>query len=312
MAEQVRTVRLGTRGSALARWQTDYVAGLLHQAWPALQVEVEVITTHGDVTLDTPLPLIGGKGVFTAELEAALRAGSIDFAVHSLKDLPTETPSGLTIGAIPRRADPRDSLISRGRYTLETLPQGATVGTSSRRRSAQLLAERPDLQLADIRGNIDTRIRKALDANGPYDAIVLATAGVERLSQMDVVSQLLPLTIMLPAPGQAALAVQCRSDEASLTLIAPLNDLETQIAVTAERAFLDGLGGGCSLPIAAYAQIDGDTLHLHSRVSAPDGSRQIDVDGDGEATVAAAQSLGRVLAKRALAQGAGELIGSEQ
>ncbi len=312
MAEQIRTVRLGTRGSALARWQTDYVAGLLRKAWPDLIVEIEIITTHGDVTLDTPLPLIGGKGVFTSELEAALRTGSIDFAVHSLKDLPTETPSGLTIGAIPRRADPRDSLISRDRHTLETLPRGATVGTSSRRRGAQLWVERPDLQLADIRGNIDTRIRKALDASGPYDAIVLAAAGVERLSRMDVVSQLLPLNVMLPAPGQAALAVQCRTDQASLALVEPLNDLDTEIAVTAERAFLDGLGGGCSLPIAAYAQIDGVVVHLHSRVSAPDGSRQIDVDGDGEATVAAAQSLGRVLAKRALARGAGELIGSEQ
>ncbi len=311
MADQARAARIGTRGSALARWQTDYVASLLRQAWPNLEVEVEIITTHGDVTLDTPLPLIGGKGLFTAELEAALRAGSIDFAVHSLKDLPTETPSGLTLGALPRRADPRDVLISRSGQTLDSLPRGATVGTSSRRRGAQLLFERPDLKLADIRGNVDTRIRKALDADGPYDAIVLAAAGVERLSRMDVVSQLLPLNIMLPAPGQAALAVQCRSDQASLDLLAPLNDLETEIAVTAERGFLDSLGGGCSLPIAAYAQIDGETLRLHGRVSAPDGSRQIDVDGDGEATAAAAHTLGRVLAKRALAQGAGGLIGAE-
>jgi hydroxymethylbilane synthase len=174
-----------------------------------------------------------------------------------------------------------------------------------------LLRERPDLKLADIRGNVDTRIRKALDADGPYDAIVLAAAGIDRLERIDVVTQLLPLDVMLPAPGQAALAVQCRADTASLDLLKPLNHLETEIAVTAERAFLDWLGGGCSLPIAAYAHIDGQTLRLHGRVSAPNGSRQIDVEGDSENTVAAAQSLGRVLAKQALAQGAGELIGSD-
>ena len=157
-----QTITLGTRGSALARWQTDYVGQLLRDTWPKLDVRVEVVSTQGDRVLDTPLPLLGGKGVFTAELEAALHSGKIDCAVHSLKDLPTESPTGLTIGAIPQRAKANDVLVSRQSYTLATLPQGATVGTSSRRRAAQLLHKRPDLQIVDIRGNVDTRIRKAL------------------------------------------------------------------------------------------------------------------------------------------------------
>src|SRR5215207_2285221 len=169
-----RSTRIGTRGSALARWQTDTVADLLRGAWPRLQVEVQVIQTQGDRVLDKPLPMIGGKGVFTAELESALRAGEIDFAVHSLKDLPTENPDSLTIGATPKRATPNDALISRDGYTLALLPRGATIGTSSRRRAAQLLYHRADLKIADIRGNVDTRIRKALDPDGQYDAILLA------------------------------------------------------------------------------------------------------------------------------------------
>ena len=310
MAEQVRTVRIGTRGSALARWQADYVSTRLRQTWPELRVEIEIIATHGDRVLDTPLPMIGGKGVFTAEIEASLRSGEIDFAVHSLKDLPVESPSGLTIGAFPRREDPRDALVSRGGHTLDSLPQGATVGTSSRRRGAQLLYERPDLTLADIRGNVDTRLRKALDADGPYDAIMLAAAGLERLGRLDTVSQLIPLRVVLPAPGQAALAVQCRTDADSLALLAPLNDSATELAVTAERAFLAGLGGGCALPIAAYAQLDGDVLHLDGRVNSPDGSRQIDVIGDSGATLDEARMLGAVLARRVLGQGASALLES--
>ena len=176
MPDPIAVVRLGTRASALARWQTAYVARLLRAARPGLQTEVRVISTRGDRVLDTPLPLVGGKGLFTAELEAALRDGTIDLAVHSLKDLPTETPAGLAVGAVPRRGDPRDALVSRGGYALPTLPAGATVGTSSRRRGAQLLYRRPDLRLADVRGNVDTRLGKALDAGGSYDAIVLASA----------------------------------------------------------------------------------------------------------------------------------------
>lgn len=302
-------LRIGTRGSALARWQTDHVATLLNTAHPNLQIKVEVITTTGDKVVDTPLPLVGGKGVFTAELEAALRHGSIDFAVHSLKDLPTETPPGLVVGAIPERENPLDVLVSRHNFTLVTLPQGATVGTSSRRRAAQLLYKRPDLNLIDIRGNVDTRIRKALDPNGDYDAIVLAYAGVTRLERESVISQILLLNDMLPAPGQGALGIQCRDEARSLDILKPLNHLETQLAVTAERAFLAGLGGGCSLPVAAHATLENDDLALRGRVTTPDGAHQIDVHHVTRATdVEEAYQLGAELARLALAQGAEQIL----
>ena len=259
-------LRLGTRGSALARWQTDYIAALLRGAWPDLVLEQVVFQTHGDRTLDTPLPLIGGKGLFTAELETAIRDGAIDLAVHSLKDLPTEQPAGLVIGAVPVRADARDVVISRSGRRLEQLPPGAVVGTSSRRRAAQLLRTFPSLRIADLRGNVDTRIGKALDPAGPYDAIILAHAGITRLDHGDVVTEILPLELMLPAPGQGALAVQCREVADLLAWLAPLEDAPTHAAVAAERAFLHGLGGGCAVPIAAYAHSD-DTGRLHLRVA---------------------------------------------
>ena len=306
----VRTVRIGSRGSALARWQTDYVAGLLRDAYPGLDVQIEIFTTKGDRVLDTPLPLIGGKGLFTAELEAALHEGRIDLAVHSLKDLPTENPPGLTVGANPPRASVQDVLVSRNGHTLDSLPAGATVGTSSRRRAAQLLSYRADFQTADIRGNVDTRVRKAHDPAGPYDAIVLAQAGLERLDRGEAISAVLPVDVMLPAPGQGALGIQCRDEDASLELLAALNHAETQAAVIAERAFLAGLGGGCSVPIAAYATVENGTLHLHGRVSALDGSQQIDVrrsTADG-LDLSAAQALGDEAAQEALAQGARALL----
>ncbi len=308
MTDSPRSVCLGTRASALARWQTAYVGDLLRQAWPGLEVHTRVITTRGDQALDTPLPLMGGKGVFTAELEMALLNGEVDFAVHSLKDLPTETPPGLAIGAVPPRGQPGDALVSRAGYTLATLPQGAAVGTSSRRRAAQLLHRRPDLRVLDIRGNVDTRLKKAFDPDGHYDAIVLALAGLERLGQTHAVSQVLALDEMLPAPGQGALAVQCRREAASLRWLAPLNHAAAEIAVTAERAFLAGLGGGCALPIAAYGEVEGDTLHLRGRVTAPDGSQQVDAALRGAAELAAARELGAALAQVALEQGAARLL----
>jgi hydroxymethylbilane synthase len=301
-----RMVRIGTRGSALARWQTDYVASLLQTAHPGLRVEVVVITTQGDRVQDKPLPLIAGKGVFTLELETALRGGEIDFAVHSLKDLPTEPPDGLPLGAIPARADAADVLVSGAGYTLATLPQGAAVGTSSRRRAAQLLHQRPHLRTLDIRGNVDTRLRKA--SAGDYDAILLAYAGLERLGRLDAVTERLSLDEMLPAPGQGALAVQCRDEAASLDLLAPIRHAPTTAAVTAERAFLAGLGGGCSLPIAAYAEIEGDDLFLRGRVNSLDGVQQIDVDISGAPDQA--ETLGYQLADLALAQGASALLES--
>lgn len=300
------TFCLGSRRSDLALWQTNYVRDLLLEAWPDLPVTVETITTKGDQVLDTPLPLIGGKGLFTAELEAALKSGAIDAAVHSLKDLPTEEPPGLVVGAIPSRADPVDVLVSREGYTLETLPAGATVGTGSRRRAAQLQSLRPDLKVSSIRGNVPTRIRKAMDPDGPYDAIILAHAGLERLGRMDVISQVLSLEWMLPAAGQGALAIQCRDESLSRERVAPLNHAATSAAVTAERSFLAGLGGGCALPIAAYATLHNGQLTLQGRVSSSDGSRKIDVRGEG--SLETAQELGHNLAEQALARGAGDLL----
>ncbi len=295
---------LGTRGSDLARRQTDYVLHLLQRAWQELEAEIRVISTRGDRTLDTPLPLIGGKGLFTAELEAALRNHTIDLAVHSLKDLPSAAPSGLIIGAIPPRASAADALISRAGYTLATLPQGAAVGTSSLRRAAQLLHQRPDLRIVDIRGNVDTRVRKALDPYGLYDAIVLACAGLDRLGLSEHIREVLPFEIMLPAPGQGALAVQCRDDSADR--LVPIHHLETAQAVTAERAFLTGLGGGCTLPVAAYANVENGEWTLRGRVSSVDGRVQIDVKSTFDPDDA--EQAGANLAREALAQGASTLL----
>lgn len=297
---------LGTRKSILARWQTDHVAGLLSAAWPTCNFVVETFNTKGDQDKSTPLPEIGGKGLFTLELENALRGGGIDIAVHSLKDLPTESPAGIAVAAVPERENPADALVSRGEFSVETLPQGAIVGTSSRRRAAQLLFARPDLKVIDIRGNVDTRLRKAFDPAGPYDAIVLAYSGLLRLDRADVVSQILPFDIMLPAPGQGALGVQCRDEAPSLEFVETINHAFSAQAVLAERAFLAALGGGCSLPVAAFAEIIDERLHLRGRVSAADGSRQIDVSIAG-ATNEAAQ-LGAALAESALGQGAAEYI----
>lgn len=306
----MNTIRLGTRGSDLARWQTDYVLQLLQTASPYLLADVEIFTTKGDQVLDTPLPLVGGKGLFTAELEAALRNGHIDFAVHSLKDLPTENPLGLVIGANPERANPADVLVSRSDYRLDTLPKGATVGTSSTRRAAQVLNYRPDLKIADVRGNVDTRIRKALDPDGPYDAILLAHAGLERLERLQVVSDVIPSAVMLPAPGQGALAVQCRDEAASLAALAPIHHLATALAVTAERTFLAGLGGGCSVPIAAYALLDGDRLTLRGRVLSLDGRQKIEVETTVTInhSMSEAANVGTDLAQEAISQGAAALL----
>ena len=300
-------VRLGTRGSALARWQTDYIAASLQRVWPGLPVEITVLHTQGDRILDKPLPAIGGKGLFTAELEEALRTRAIDLAVHSLKDLPTELEPGLIIGAIPARAPVHDVLVSRHRLRLDELPPGALIGTSSRRRAAQIRHHFEGFGMLDIRGNVDTRIRKALDPAGPYDAIVLAQAGIERLGHTAAISQILPLDLMLPAPGQGALAVQCRDEEALRALLAPLEDAATRAAVEAERAFLGGLGGGCSVPVAAYGAISDGLLTVRGRVTAVDGARQIDVQVQGDPNEAA--DLGRQLAQLARAQGAGSLLG---
>lgn len=302
----ISTLRFGTRGSHLARRQTQIVADLLQAAHPGLRIEVEVITTYGDQKLDTPLPLIGGKGVFTIELETALRDGAIDLAVHSLKDLPTADVEGVVIGAIPERASPLDVLISRSGLRLDELSERAVIGTSSLRRSAQLLARRPDLHLINIRGNVDTRLRKLRDREGPYDAIVLAKAGIDRLDLGEVVTEVLSPEMMLPAPGQGAIGVQCRAGDDALHLLRAIQHPATMAEVTAERSFLSALGGGCSAPVAALGEAHGDELTLRGRIGAVDGSRQVDVTSSGP--VSDAYALGASLAREALARGADALI----
>jgi hydroxymethylbilane synthase len=304
-AKSGRILMLGTRPSQLARWQTDHVAAALRAAWPDLQTETKIYTTRGDRELKQPLPSIGGKGVFTAEIEAALRAGEVDLAVHSFKDLPIETAEGLTIGAVLERADPHDVLVSRHGLPIEELAADPRIGTSSPRRAAQILAIRPDALIIPIRGNVDTRVRKA--SGDEYDAIVLASAGLARLGLEERVTQKLPFDVMLPAPAQGALAVQCRvEDEATLALLQAIHHQPTWIAVSAERAFLDGLGGGCALPVAAYASSDGEHVNLQGLVASPDGKRIIRVAGEGLAEDAL--DLGQRLARQALERGARRLL----
>ncbi len=294
-----------TRPSALARWQTQWVISALQSAQPGLLCEERIITTQGDKTLDKPLPEMGGKGLFTEELEAELLSGRVDCAVHSLKDLPVEDPGELTVGCIPVRADVRDVLISARGYGLGTLPPASIVGTSSLRRAAQVLSARPDLTVNSLRGNVDTRLRKALE--GQYDAIILAGAGLTRLGLEKHVTEWLSLDVMLPAPGQGALAVQCRADDqTTLNLLAALDDGSTRKAVTAERAFLSGLGGGCSVPVAAYAVISGQSsvISLTGLVISEDGKKVVKLTDQGVDALA----LGRELAQKAIEQGAGEIL----
>lgn len=294
---------LGTRTSALAMWQTEFVRSRLLALWPGLETELRPVVTRGDKTLDRPLPQIGGKGLFTQELEEALRAGEIDAAVHSLKDLPIEQPPGLALGAILGRDEARDVLIAREPYTLAAMPAGAVVGTSSLRRQAQLLHHRPDLVVRSIRGNVDTRVRKALD--GEYDAVVLAGAGVVRLGLDAAIRQWLPLEVMLPAPGQGALAVQCRAgDDETLRLLAGLDEPELRGCVSAEREFLRRLGGGCATPVAAYARRQDTMWLLDALVAAVDGSRCIRISLQGGGW----QELAAEAAARALAEGAAEAL----
>lgn len=294
----------GTRGSSLALWQTNHVISALERAWPGLSCHVKRFKTKGDKTLEVPLPQIGGKGLFTAELEHALREGDIDFAVHSLKDLPTDPSPGLTLGAVTNRTNAQDVLVAHEQWTLETLPTGATVGTSSLRRAAQLHHVRPDLDVQPIRGNVDTRVRKVHD--GTYDAAVMAAAGLERLGLTDHIAEYLSLDVMLPAAGQGALAVQCRAgDTQVLALLAAIDNEADRMATRAERTFLSALGGGCSTPIAAYARVGDDAMiEMNALIVSLDGQRVIRVQGVGTD----AQQLGRELAKEALGQGAQEML----
>ncbi|MFV1859632.1 MAG: hydroxymethylbilane synthase [Anaerolineales bacterium] len=296
-------LRFATRPSKLARWQSRSIQNALQQAWPGLRCTETVIRTEGDRVLDRPLPEIGGKGLFTQELENELLRGGVDAAVHSLKDLPVQLPAGLVVGLIPTRAEASDVLISPRGWTLESLPAGAIIGTSSVRRQAQLLAFRRDLQVRALRGNVDTRVRKVLE--GQYDAIILAHAGLARLSLHEHITQVIPLEIMLPAPGQGALAVQCRAQDAdSQRYLSALEDPGTRGAVEAERAFLTALGGGCSLPVGAYAQKHKDAWRMRAVVASPDGEQIRRVQRVGEDPLLLAEEL----AREAIADGAMQVL----
>lgn len=294
-------IRIGTRGSALALWQAEHVRGRL--AALGHQVELRVITTTGDRLLDRRLDSVGGKGAFLKEIEEAMLAGEVDLAVHSLKDVPTGLPPGLSLGAFLERADPRDALLTSGRRLAE-LTAGATVGTTSLRRQALLREVRPDLVPADLRGNVDTRIRRLRE--GRFDAIVLAMAGLARLGRDHEVTEALDPRQFVPAPGQGTIALECRDDDHAVRdAVAPLDDAATARAVTAERAFLAALGGGCNVPLGAHAREAGGHLELVAFVAAPAGPGIL----RGERSGSDPRALGRSLAEELLARGASALLG---
>jgi hydroxymethylbilane synthase len=305
MTQAVRELIIGTRSSKLALWQAEWVHARLRELEPGLSVSLKRIKTTGDKILDTPLAAIGGKGLFIKEIEDALRRGEIDLAVHSMKDVPTHVPEGLEILAIPEREDPRDVLVSRGGIAFAQLGAGARIGTSSLRRQAQLLHARPDLSIQILRGNVDTRLRK-LEA-GEFEGIILAAAGVRRLGWTDQVTEYLSPDVCLPAIGQGALALEGRASDAFMRDVAArLDHQPTRLAVTAERALLERLEGGCQVPIAAHATISGETLTMTALVASVNGRRLIRDSIQGLAQ--AAHRLGIELAERLLAQGGDEIL----
>jgi hydroxymethylbilane synthase len=298
------SITIGTRASKLALVQANLVRDHLMAANPGLDVRIENITTRGDIILDRPLSAIGDKGLFVTELEDAMRAGRIDLAVHSAKDLPSELPDDMALAAFPRREDARDALVSRAGLGLQELPQGAHVGTSSLRRACQLRAVRPDLRISDLRGNVDTRLRKLHE--GQYDAIVLAAAGLIRLGLQSEIAELLAPGVMIPAAAQGILALETRAgDERLAALLATLDHAPSRIAALAERAFLARAGGGCQVPLAAWANVEGDHLTIAGMIGAVDGRL---VRGEVHGAAAAAAALGVALAATLLAQGGRELL----
>lgn len=312
MKQQRSPIRIGTRSSALALWQTERIRALLREA--GQQTERVEIKTTGDLAPDIPLARIGSRALFTKQIDDALLEGRIDLAVHSLKDLPTELPEGITIGAVGSREDPRDALVGRGPIRWSELPRGGVIGTSSLRRRAQLLNLRPDLRIVELRGNVDTRLAK-LDARSEWTAILLATAGLVRLGLERRIGERLPPELMLPAPGQGALAVTVRkADTAIATAVRKaVHHPETAIAVAAERAFLGRLEGGCQVPVAAYAEWNSmgksSTIRLHGRVVSVHGEQMV----EGSETSPAgdeqeAAILGTSLAERLIAEGAGAIL----
>jgi hydroxymethylbilane synthase len=304
----IQKITIGTRGSKLALWQTNWVKAEIEKHHPGIEVEIKVISTKGDRVLDISLPKLGeqGKGLFTKELEDAILERRVDLAVHSLKDLPTELPSGLEIGAMCEREDVRDALVARNRInSFNELPERAVIGTSSLRRSAQLRRARPDLVIEPVRGNVDTRLRK-LD-EGQFDAIVLAAAGLHRLGHDNRITEHLSEDLVLPAVGQGALAIETRADDPVVNdIVRVLEHEPTRLACTAERAFLKGLGGGCLVPIAAHATIEDGLMTLKGLVASPDGSECVREQQSGPSRDA--DLIGKQLADELLARGAAKIL----
>ncbi|WP_446091951.1 hydroxymethylbilane synthase [Acinetobacter sp. 1124_18A] len=301
----MKTLKIATRQSPLALWQAEYIRARLQELHPDLTVELVKFVTQGDKILDTPLAKIGGKGLFVKELEAALLDGRADLAVHSMKDVPMALPEGLTLAVICEREDPLDAFVSNQFEKFADLPQGAKVGTSSLRRKSQILKQRPDLQIIDLRGNVGTRLAKLDD--GQYDAIILASAGLKRLGLSERIRHCLTPDISLPAVGQGALGLECRAaDQHVLALIQPLLHEETDVCVRAERAFNAYLEGGCQVPIAGYATLQNGQIHIEGRVGSADGQTLLRAELTDEASNA--QQLGENLARNLLDQGAGELL----
>jgi hydroxymethylbilane synthase len=298
-------LRIGTRGSPLALWQARYVRDRLQALAAPRPVELVEIETSGDRARELPLSQIGGDGLFTKEIQHAVLDGRADVAVHSLKDLPTAPVAGLTLAAVPPRGASGDAFVSRRHPRFDALPQGAIVGTSSLRRRSQALHRRPDLRVVNLRGNVETRLRKLTDEG--LDAIILAQAGLERLGLESAITELLDPAWMLPAVGQGALGLECRTnDRETYTLLRPLNDEPTERAVLAERSLLRSLGGGCLLPLGVRARIEGERLHLSAAVLTPDGVQR--VAGETSGLAADAEAVGRNLAELLLAKGAREVL----
>jgi hydroxymethylbilane synthase len=297
---KARTLRIGTRGSLLALQQSQWVRDELTRNWPELTVELQVIKTTGDKILDVPLAKVGGKGLFVKEIEDALQAGEVDLAVHSMKDMPARLPDGLIIAAIPQREDPRDVLVAHGGSSLEQLPRQARIGTSSLRRAAQAKAIRPDLRIENLRGNLDTRLRKAEE--GQYDAVILAAAGLHRMGWQKRITHYLPPERFLPAVGQGALGIEARADDAEvLAFLKRLHNPATAVTVTAERSFLAELEGGCQVPIGGHACILGQMVELDGLIASIDGTTLL--RRTGNAPLAAAAQLGRRIAQELLVAG---------
>lgn len=300
-----RKIRIGTRGSLLAVTQAEHVAAELRRRYPDREPVLVKIKTSGDKFANIPLSQVGGKGLFIKEIEEALQAEHVDLAVHSMKDVPTDVASGLTIAAILEREDPSDVLISRRGLILDDLPQGARIGTSSLRRQAQLLHYRADLTVVPLRGNLDTRLRKLESEN--LEAVVVAMAGLRRLRRQQEITEVLPDEVILPAVGQGALALEIRANDRQMhDLVRPMNHGPSVLTITAERAFLARLEGGCQVPIAAHARLAGDQLHLKGLVATPDGT--VMVRGERNGVSALAEEIGTNLAEDLLRRGADTIL----